>query len=177
MKKPHIRYKNQTPHERTWTIHFIAIEKTVKGSLLIAIALKLLTLLNRDVHAWAEDFVTRHGVDLANRYVQAGLERLTGMGNTQLITVSAVAAVYAALLFTEGIGLWLQKRWAEYLTTISTALFIPFEFYEIYERFTWVRVAILVLNIFVVWYLSTRLKDEKKDGAEKTGFAKSGNET
>ena len=49
------------------------------------------------------------------------------------------------------------------MTTYLTALFIPFEIYEIFERFTWVRVAILGLNIFVVWYLSTRLRDEKKE--------------
>lgn len=163
MNAPHLRYKNQTLRERTWTIHFIALEKTIKGAVLIVVAFKLLSLFNRDVHAWAEDFVTRHGIDLANKYVQAGLERLAGVGNAQLIEFSVVAFVYAAMLFTEGIGLWLQKRWAEYLTAIATAVFIPFEIYEIYERFTWVRISILALNIFVVWYLSTRLKDEKKE--------------
>lgn len=164
MNKPHLRYKNQTRRERTWTIHFIAFEKAVKGVVLLVVAFRMLTLFNRDVHAWAEDFINRHGIDLTNRYVQTALERLTGVGNKQLVAYSVVAVVYAALLFTEGIGLWLQKRWAEYLTAIATALFIPFELYELYEKFTWVRIAILALNIFVVWYLATRLKDEKKEG-------------
>lgn len=163
MSTPHLRYKKQTPRERTWTIHLIALEKTVKGTILIIVAFKLLTLFDRDVHSWAADFVTRHGIDVANRYVQAGLERLVGIGNTQLVEFSVVAMVYAALLFTEGIGLWLQKRWAEYMTVYLTALFVPFEIYEIYERFTWVRIAILAINIFIVWYLSTRLRDEKKE--------------
>ena len=163
MKKPHLRYRNQTPRERTWTIHFIAFEKALKGVVLLAIALRMLTLFNRDVHAWAGDFVTRHGIDLTNRYVQTALERLSGVGNKQLVAFSVVAVVYAALLFTESVGLWLQKRWAEYLTAFATALFIPFELYELYERFTWVRIAILVLNVFVVWYLVTRLRDEKKE--------------
>jgi uncharacterized membrane protein (DUF2068 family) len=141
---------------------------------LIILGLKLLTFINQDVHAWAEGMVARHGIDLANRFVHDTLERLVGVGNEQIIQFSVVAFIYAALLYVEGIGLWLQKRWAEYLTTISTALFIPIEAYEIYERFTWVRVAILVLNIFIVWYLATRLSDEKTDQAE---FAKSGGET
>lgn len=123
----------------------------------------MLTLFNLDVHAWAEDFITRHGIDIANRYVQSTLERLSGVGNRQLVELSIGATVYAGLLFTEGIGLWLQKRWAEYMTAGLTALFIPVEIYEIFERFTWVRVAILALNIFVVWYLTTRLKDEKRE--------------
>jgi phosphoribosylanthranilate isomerase len=163
LSRPHLRYKHQTRRERTWTIHLIALEKTVKGTLLIVVALRLLSLFDEDVHAWAEGFVTRHGVDVANKYVAAGLERLVGMGNTQLVELSVVALVYAAILFVEGIGLWMQKRWAEYLTVISTAIFIPFEIYEIYTRPTWVRIAILAVNIFVVWYLATRLKDEKNE--------------
>ena len=164
MSRPHLRYKNQTGRERTWTIHFIALEKVVKGTLLLIVAFKLLTLFNRDVHGWAEDFITRHGIDIANRYVQSTLERLSGVGNKQLVEISIGATIYATLLFIEGIGLWLQKRWAEYLTTILTALFLPVELYEIFERFTWVRVGIFGLNIFVVWYLITRLKDEKVEG-------------
>ena len=161
MSTPHLRYKKQTPRQRTWTIHFIALEKTIKATVLIVVGLKLLTFINRDIHSAAEDFVTRHGLDIANRYVHDILERLIGIGNEQLITLSGVAFVYAALLFVEGIGLWLQKRWAEYLTVISTSLLVPLEIYEIFERITWVRIAILALNIFVVWYLATRLRDEK----------------
>ncbi|CAN5512406.1 hypothetical protein BH10ACI3_BH10ACI3_03170 [soil metagenome] len=137
--------------------------------LLIAVSVKLLTLFDRDVHAWASDFVSRHGIDIANKFVQSGLERLVGIGNTQLVELSIGATIYAGLLFTEGIGLWLQKRWAEYMTAFLTAIFIPVELYEIYERFTWVRIGILALNIFVVWYLSTRLKDEKFEDSSLHG--------
>lgn len=137
--------------------------KVVKGLILVAVGIKLLTLLGRDVEGWATDFVTRHGIDLANKYVHSLLERLSGIGNTQLVEISSIAFVYSALLFTEGVGLWLQKRWAEYLTAIATGLLIPLEIYEIYEKFTWVRVAILALNLFIVWYLITRLKDEKDE--------------
>jgi len=167
LKTPHLRYKNQTPRERTWTIHFISIMKVVKGLILVAVGIKLLTLLGRDVEAWATDFVTRHGIDLANKFVHSVLEKLSGVGNTQLVEFSTVAFLYSALLFTEGVGLWLQKRWAEYLTAIATSLLIPLEIYEIYEKFTWVRVGILVLNLFIVWYLITRLKDEKNESGPK----------
>ena len=135
----------------------------IKGLILVTLGIKLLTLLGHDVEAWATDFVTRHGIDLANRYVHAAIDKLQGVGNTQLMQMSGIAFGYSCLLFTEGVGLWLQKRWAEYLTAIATSLFIPLELYEIYERFTWVRIGILILNIFIVWYLVTRLKDEKAE--------------
>lgn len=164
MHKPHLRYKDQTPQERTWTIHFISIEKVVKATVLVALGFKLLSLFDQDVHGWAVDFASRHGIDLANRYVEGLLGRLTGVGNTQIVQFSIVAFVYAAILYVEGIGLWLQKRWAEWLTAIATGLFIPIEIYEFYERATWVRAGLIVLNCFVVWYLVTRLQDEKQVG-------------
>ena len=167
MSTPHLRYKNQTPRERTWTIHFISVMKFVKAAVLIAVGVKLLTLFNRDVHEWASDLVTRHGIDTANKFVEGTLHKLEGVGNTQIVTFSTVAFGYSGLLFTEGVGLWMQKRWAEYLTAIATSLFIPLELYELYERFTFVRVGILALNIFIVWYLVTRLRDEKKEGTVK----------
>lgn len=166
MNKPHLGYKNQTPRERTWTIRFIAIEKVVKGTLLIAVAFKLFSLFDRDVHAWASDFVYRHGIDAGNRFVHSMLEKLVGVNNNQIIAWSVIAFIYSALLFTEGLGLWFQKRWAEYLTAFGTALLIPLELYEMYEKFTWVRFSILILNIFIVWYLATRLRDEKAGFAE-----------
>lgn len=163
MHRPHLRYKDQTPRERTWTIHFISVMKFVKAAILIAVGIKLLSLFGRDVHEWATDFITRHGIDTANRFVESTLAKLEGVGDRQIVAFSTVAFGYSGLLMTEGVGLWMQKRWAEWLTAIATALFIPIELYELYERFTWVRVAILFLNIFVVWYLLTRLKDEKQE--------------
>ena len=126
----------------------------------------MLALFNHDVHAWAADFVTRHGIDIGNRFVHAALERLVGITNGQIVTFSVVAFVYSTVLLVEAFGLWLQQRWAEYLTVISTSLLLPLEIYEIYERFTWVRIAILAINGFIVWYLATRLRDEKKEVVE-----------
>lgn len=137
--------------------------KFVKAAILIAVGIKLLSLFGRDVHEWATDFITRHGIDTANRFVESTLAKLEGVGNKQIVAFSTVAFCYSGLLVTEGVGLWMQKRWAEWLTAIATSLFIPIELYELYERFTWVRIGILALNIFIVWYLITRLRDEKRE--------------
>lgn len=135
----------------------------IKGTVLVIIAVKFFSLLGHDVHAWAADLVTRHGIDVGNRYIHQVLEKLTGINDNQLQVFSTVALIYAGLLYVEGVGLWLQKRWAEYLTAISSTLFIPVEMYELYERFTWVRSLVLAVNIFIIWYLFTRLMDEKRE--------------
>ena len=163
MNKPHLRYKDQTPKERSWTIHIIAGWKLLKGLLLLIVGIKLLTLLDKDVALWFSDFIERHRIDAENHYVHSIIEKLAGVNNNKLIAFSTGAFLYAALQFTEGVGLWFEKRWAEVLTVIATSLLVPVELYEIYERFTWVRAAILIINLFVIWYLATRLKDEKKE--------------
>jgi uncharacterized membrane protein (DUF2068 family) len=167
MHKPHLRYKNQTTKEATWTIHILAIVKFLKGFLLLIVAFKLLTLLNKDVDQWFADFIASHRIDPENKIVHSIIEKLAGVDNKQLVMFSVGSFLYSALQLTEGIGLWLQKRWAEFLTVIATSLLIPLEIYEIYEKFTWLRVTALIVNLFIVWYLATRLKDEK-DEIEKS---------
>lgn len=163
MQKPHLRYKNQTPKEASWTIHILAIVKFLKGFLLLIVAVKLLTLLNKDVDQWFADFVASHRIDPENKIVHSIIEKLAGVENKQLVMFSVGSFLYSALQLTEGIGLWLQKRWAEFLTVIATSLLIPLEIYEIYEKFTWLRILALLVNLFIVWYLATRLKDEKDE--------------
>jgi len=163
MNKPHLRYKNQTPKERSWTIHLLAGVKLIKGVLLFLVAIKLLTLLDRDIGLWFAEFIARHRIDPENRIVHTIIEKLAGIENNQLIVFSVGSFLYSGLQLTEGIGLWFEKRWAEMLTVIATSLLIPVEVYEIFERFTWLRVGALVVNLFVVWYLATRLKDETKE--------------
>ena len=39
----------------------------------------------------------------------------------------------------EGIGLYLEKAWGEYLTLAITVSFLPLEIFEIVRRLTWIR--------------------------------------
>ena len=72
--------------------------------------------------------------------------------------VAAAAFAYAALFIVEGTGLWLQKKWAEYLTLVATASFLPFEIYETVQKVTVLRVAILCVNALIVVYLLWRVR-------------------
>ena len=127
----------------------ISIEKTVKAVVLIIVGFKLLSLVNQDVHTWASDFVTRHGIDIGNRFVHAALERLVGITSSQIVTFSVVAFFYSSVLLVEAIGLWLQKRWAEYLTVIVTASFLPLEIYEMIHRSSVTKGVVIVANFAI----------------------------
>ena len=69
---------------------------------------------------------------------------------------------YSALLLTEGTGLLLGKRWAEYFTIIATSSFIPLEVYEITKRLSSPRLIVLLLNIAVVVYLVIEVYRNRK---------------
>ena len=68
--------------------------------------------------------------------------------------LSAIA--YAALEATEGVGLAMRRRWAEYLTVIATGILIPYEAYEVIRHPTLFKVGALALNLAVVGYLAYR---------------------
>ena len=70
--------------------------------------------------------------------------------------------VYAALFLTEGIGLLLEKVWAEYFTVIVTSSFLPLEIYELIKKFNGFKVAVTIANAAIVAYLIWRLKHKKK---------------
>jgi uncharacterized membrane protein (DUF2068 family) len=70
-------------------------------------------------------------------------------------------ACYGLLFCVEGVGLLLQKRWAEYLTVIATGSFVPLEIYEIIKQVSAMKVIVLVLNLAVLIYLIVRLKRDK----------------
>jgi hypothetical protein len=51
------------------------------------------------------------------------------------------------------VGLWNQRRWAEYLTFIVTTLLIPLEIYELTATVSWFKVVALIVNLAIVVYL------------------------
>ena len=71
----------------------------------------------------------------------------------RLKEISIAIFCYAALDIIEGVGLAMEKMWAEYLTLILTASFLPWELFEIIRHLTWLKVVLLAVNILVVIYL------------------------
>ena len=85
-------------------------------------------------------------------------ERLSSLPDSKLKAIGLVAFLYAALFSVEGVGLWMAKRWAEYLTIIATSSFVPFEVYELVRRASWQRGATLGINLLVVGYLIWKVR-------------------
>lgn len=84
------------------------------------------------------------------------LTRLSNLHRHTLLVLTITATVYAVVEGTEAIGLWLERRWAEYLTALATVGFVPFEIRELVRRLTFVRVGALVVNLAVLCWLVWR---------------------
>jgi uncharacterized membrane protein (DUF2068 family) len=81
------------------------------------------------------------------------LEHLFTLKSSTLYLVAAAAAAYATLEGAEAVGLWFQRRWAEYLTFVATLVFLPYEIYELLRTVTPLKVAALALNLLIALYL------------------------
>jgi uncharacterized membrane protein (DUF2068 family) len=79
--------------------------------------------------------------------------RALELRSSTLYWVGAGAAAYALLEGAEAVGLWLMKRWAEYLTFVATTLFVPYEIYELTNKVSWFKILALVVNLVIVVYL------------------------
>ncbi len=140
-------------------IKVIIVERIVKSIVLIALAIGFLIAGRKGwLSEWAEYAQDQLNLAAGHSLItQLALRLLVYVGNFSHVTVVAIAAIaYAALEGTEGIGLAVQRRWAEYLTVIATSVAIPYEAYEVIHRVTLFKVGALLLNLAVVGYLAYR---------------------
>ncbi|MEP6690089.1 MAG: DUF2127 domain-containing protein [Gemmatimonadaceae bacterium] len=139
----------------------IALFKFVKAALLVGIALAAFQLLRRGMGEAAERWLATVSSTAGRRALQHLLASVSSGGPARLELIGAGALAYAALFAVEGAGLWLRKRWAEYLTLIATATFVPVEIYELVKGLTLPRVLTLAINLAMIAYLAYRLRHPK----------------
>jgi uncharacterized membrane protein (DUF2068 family) len=145
------------------TLLAIALFKLIKGVLLIIVGIGALKLLHRDVAETVSHWIDVLRVDPGNRLIHSLLARVVSVTPKQLEAASVGTFVYAALLLTEGTGLLLRKRWAEYFTIISTAGLIPLEVYEIHRHLTAAKIVVLLVNVAIVIYLIVRVRRTRRE--------------
>ena len=131
-------------------LRLIAVYKLGKVLLLLGAAYGVLRLRDASFIARLEQDVVRHA-----------LAWFSGLSTSRVEAIGAVTLSYAAIFAIEGVGLWLRRRWAEWLTTIVTASLVPLEVWEIVHRPTAGKAAVLVVNIAIVWYLILQLRSSR----------------
>jgi uncharacterized membrane protein (DUF2068 family) len=147
----------------------IAAFKLVKGFALLAVGIGALRLLHKDVASVVEHWVNVFRVDPHNHFIDLFLAKLSILDDRKLKELSIGTFIYSAIFFTEGIGLALHKRWAEYFTIITTASFLPLEVYELAKHASYAKGFALVVNLAVVAYLVRELRRYPKKRRPQAG--------
>jgi uncharacterized membrane protein (DUF2068 family) len=146
-------------------LRIIAIIKIAKGFLISGIALGIFSSINRDLGQMIRTLTFHLRIDPENHFIRILLERVTTIQPHTLRTFGLISVLYAGELYIEGIGLWLNQSWAEYMVVVATGFFVPEEAYSCFKHFDWERVGLLVVNVAVLVYV-TRVIWRKKKAAK-----------
>jgi uncharacterized membrane protein (DUF2068 family) len=138
-------------HDR-WLI-IIGVFKILEGTLFVLLGLGVVRLLHRDIGDMLLRLAMSLRIDPESHFVNLLLEKVQLLTPHKMRLISVGIFLKAGLDYLEGIGLALEKTWAEWLTIGLTASFLPLEIFEIARHFTWVKVGITLLNVLVLIYL------------------------
>ena len=143
-------------------LRLLAAERFIRGVLLVALAYGVyrfngaqnsLERVFNDYLPTLKPFADKLGIDLQNTGPVKLIQKALTADHSTLELVAIGVLAYGALELLEGVGLWLMKRWGEYVAVVGTAIFIPLEVYELVERVTWLRLVAFAFNVFAVIYI------------------------
>jgi uncharacterized membrane protein (DUF2068 family) len=139
----------------------IAIFKFGKTLLLIAVGVVAFRLVHTDIGNLLAEWVPRLGIGPGSRYVGRLLGEASALTPNRIRDVGVGSFIYAGLFLTEGIGLWLLKRWGEWMTIVITSSLVPVEVWEIWRHPNVGKVVVLGINLGLVGYLIYQVRKER----------------
>ena len=153
-------------HERGLLL--VGLFKLSKAVFFTAVGAGALHLVNKDIGSVLLHVVDTLRIDPEGRFVGFLMDHVVLINSHELKRAGILSCLYAAVCVVEGTGLVLEKRWAEYFTVILTAMGLPWEGYELVERFSPYKVGLLVINLavllYVLWILKKRRQEEEEEG-------------
>lgn len=142
-----------TPQPRNEWLILIAAFKLAQALLFVAIGVGALRLVGQDVGDLLSQLADHLRFNPESKFVNFILDKAALVDDRMLRRIGTVVFIYAGLDLVEGIGLYLEKAWAEYLTLAITGSFLPWELFEVFRRLTVMRVGLLAINAAVFAYL------------------------
>ena len=139
----------------------VAIYQALKALLLLISAYGVYRLLDARLASRLSRWSATLTDQRERRLLQQGLQWFGGLETRAVHWFVWITLLYAALALLEASGLWLHRRWAEWLTVIASGLLIPFEVAQLLghpaHNQAWV-LAVLIINLIIVVYLGMRLR-------------------
>ncbi len=143
-----------------YVLRLIAVERSLHVLVLSALALAVFLFighrktLRHDYVAIINGLFGASGGPDAKKGLLGDFRHLFVISPAHLYDIGFLLVAYATLEAVEMVGLWMAKRWAEYLTFVATLLFVPLEVYELVTAFGWLKLVTFFVNVAVVAYLA-----------------------
>jgi uncharacterized membrane protein (DUF2068 family) len=139
-------------------VRVVALFEAAKGALVLAAGLDLLSLVGRDVKAFAERLIKHSHLNPASHYPRIFVDAASRVTDANLWMFAGAAVLYSAVRGVEAYGLWRERRWAEWFALVAGALYVPIEIYELIQHVSWIKIGILVSNLAIVAYMAYALR-------------------
>jgi len=141
-------------HRRRTALRAVASLELAKGLVVLLLGFGAVSMVHKDAWDAAEALLRfLHVNPDRHHYAQVFLNLADNVTDAKLWALAAGAAAYSVVRFVEAYGLWLERTWAEWFALISGALYVPFEVYEVMRRTTPIHVAVLLVNLAIVFYM------------------------
>lgn len=147
------RHYNPDPHAHPG-LHVIAVVEAAKGALAVLAASGLELLGPAPLLRWVHELTVRFQLD-PDHGAMAWLANAISPHAVHL--AAAVALSYGLLHLVEAWGLWRAKRWASWLGCLGAAAYLPFDLHALFNHPGWLSVAVVAINLIVVWVLARDL--------------------
>ena len=138
-----------------FVLRLIALDRAVHVTLLAALAFVIFffvgnhAALQRDYTQIVQAF---GGPSRAHPFL-GRFQHYFSITSTSLDEAGVGVVAFAVLEAVEMVGLWLTKRWAEYLTFVATAALLPLEVYELSGGVSVLKLLTFVINLAIAVYL------------------------
>jgi uncharacterized membrane protein (DUF2068 family) len=139
-------------------LRLIATERALRGVLLMGAGIYLLFHLGSDFGRIAERVMRAVELDPRHHLLHRFVQYLHQLHAHELKIAASLAIGYGTLELVEGVGLWLDQLWAEYLVVVATSLLIPFELYELARQPSIWKAGGILVNMLIVVYLIRLLR-------------------
>ena len=148
------------PLARFGMLRTIALYKLLKVVILLLAAYGEIRLHDATMSAKILSWASARPQGLEHDLVTRAITWFSGLSESRVHAMRLITLTYAAVFAVEGIGLWMQRRWAEWLTTIITASLIPLELWELIHKPSIGACLVILANMLIVgylyWHVSTR---------------------
>lgn len=151
----------------TTGLRAVAVYEAAKGALVLLAGFEVLSLMHHEAQHFAEQWVAHLHLNPTKGYPRIFIDAMTNVTDARLWLLAGLALIFAAVKGVLAYGLWLGRRWAEWIAVATGAIYVPAEVYEIVREVTWIKILLLIVNLCIVAYLIYVLWRSERRRAER----------